>query len=286
MKKVKPIFLIIFTTLIVTIVIPLAINESYKHGVVYVTKWDAADVLSYYGAIIGAAATIGALVITIRFTQRQISRDAYLKNENEKWTKIESVLADALNSINPMLPLIGTMDTGLKDPSAAITAIQKYQISCKLATDQLNAYLSTTDYPKVKELIDAIYNFSEQISAICTNEIEWYTKLRDLLSRDTAKKTMDMENQYPGSFPVETLSFCLKIIHDTDDLKIKDIEDAIGQLTAKMVEAHQNTYRNLLQLKGSTFDAINTEVQRNADSILHLWGRKQCPHLNGSEKTK
>lgn len=80
MKKIKPIFLIIFTTLIVTIVIPLAINESYKHGVVYVTKWDAADVLSYYGAIIGAAATIGALVITIRFTQRQISRDAYLIN--------------------------------------------------------------------------------------------------------------------------------------------------------------------------------------------------------------
>lgn len=286
MKKVKPIFLIILSTLIATIAIPLAINESYKHGVVYVTKWDAADVLSYYGAIIGAVATIGALVITIRFTQGQISRDAYLKNENEKWTKIESVLADALNSINPMLPLIGTMDTGLKDPSAAITAIQKYQISCKLATDQLNAYLSTTDYPKVKGLIDAIYNFSEQISAICTNEIEWYTKLRDLLSRDTAKKTMDMENQYPGSFPVETLSFCLKIIHDTDDLKIKDIEDAIGQLTAKMVEAHQNTYRNLLQLKGSTFDAINTEIQRNADSILHLWGRKQCPHLNGSAKTK
>lgn len=272
--------------MVLIIGIPIIINETYKHSGFYVTMWDAADVLSYYVSIFGTAATIGALVITIRFTQRQISRDAYLKNENEKWTKIESVLADALNSINPMLPLIGTMDTGLKDPSAAITAIQKYQISCKLATDQLNAYLSTTDYPKVKGLIDAIYNFSEQISAICTNEIEWYTKLRDLLSRDTAKKTMDMENQYPGSFPVETLSFCLKIINDTDDLKIKDIEDAIGQLTAKMVEAHQNTYRNLLQLKGSTFDAINTEVQRNADSILHLWGRKQCPHLNGSEKTK
>lgn len=266
--------------------IPIIINETYKHSGFYVTIWGATDVLSYYGSILGTAATIAALVITIRFTQRQISRDAYLKNENEKWTKIESVLANALNSINPMLPLIGTMDTGLKDPSAAITTIQKYQISCKLATDQLNAYLSTTDYPKVKELIDAIYNFSRQISAICTNEIEWYTKLRDLLSRDTAKKTMDMETQYPGSFPVETLSFCLKIIHDTDDLKIKDIEDAIGQLTAKMVEAHQNAYRSLLQLKGSTFDAINTEIQRNADSILHLWGRKKCPHLNGSAKTR
>lgn len=286
MSRKKLILVIVLSILLFSVAIPIAINESYKHGVVYVTKWDAADVLSYYWSILGTAATIGALVITIRFTQRQISRDAYLKNENEKWTKIESVLADALNSINPMLPLIGTMDTGLKDPSAAITTIQKYQISCKLATDQLNAYLSTTDYPKVKELIDAIYNFSEQISAICTNEIEWYTKLRDLLSRDTAKKTMDMETQYPGSFPVETLSFCLKIIHDTDDLKIKDIEDTIGQLTAKMVETHQNTYRSLLQLKGSTFDAINTEIQRNADSILHLWGRKQCPHLNGLAKTR
>lgn len=274
MPKRKTVILIVLAILFFVVGVPICINECYKIGPGYITEWGAADVLSYYGTALGAAATATAMVATITFTRKQIDRESYLKSEEEKWPKIEAVFIDALNSINPMLPLIGTMDTGLKDPSAAITTIQKYQISCKLATDQLNAYLSTTDYPKVKELIDAIYNFSEQISAICTNEIEWYTKLRDLLSRDTAKKTMDMETQYPGSFPAETLSFCLKIIHDTDDLKIKDIEDSIEQLTAKMVEAHQNTYRNLLQLKGSTFDAINTEIQRNADSILRLWRRK------------
>lgn len=262
--------LIFVAIIFFVITVPIGINECYKIGSGYITKWNAADVLSYYGTVLGATATATAMVTTITFTRKQIDRESYLKTENEKWAKIESVFADALNSINPMLPLIGTMDTGLNDPSTAITTIQKYQISCKLATDQLNAYLSTTDYPKVKELIDAIYSFSEQISAIFTNEIEWYTKLRDLISRDTAKKTMDMETQYPGSFPVETLSCCLKIIHDTDGLKIKDIEDAIGQLTLKIGEAHQKTYRNLLQLKGSTFDAINTEIQKNADSILHL----------------
>lgn len=50
--KDKPIFLITLTILIVIIVIPLAINELSKHGVVYVTKWDAADVLSYYASFL------------------------------------------------------------------------------------------------------------------------------------------------------------------------------------------------------------------------------------------
>lgn len=38
--------------------IPILINESYKNGQGYITMWNAADVLSYYGNILGSAATI------------------------------------------------------------------------------------------------------------------------------------------------------------------------------------------------------------------------------------
>lgn len=177
--------------LLLTIGVPISINEVYKYGSLYggyATEWGAADVLSYYGTILGSAIAVSSLVITIWFTRKQIIRDSYLKSEDEKWSKIETVLADALNDINPMRLLIETMDTGFNNPSATITTIQKYQMSCKVATDQLHTCLSTTDFPKVKNLIDAINTFTEQISEICTEQISAYSKLRNYLSLDTAKK--------------------------------------------------------------------------------------------------
>ena len=56
MRKSKFIAIIISIILVSVVVVPVAINESYKYGVVYVTKWDAADVLSYYGTVLGAVA--------------------------------------------------------------------------------------------------------------------------------------------------------------------------------------------------------------------------------------
>lgn len=273
MKKTKSVFLIILAILFFTIIVPIMINESYKHGVVYVTKWEAADVLSYYGAILGSIATVGALIATISFTQRQISRDTFLKNENEKWLKIEAILADALNSINPLLPLIETMDTGLSDPSTTITTFQKYQISCKIATDQLNTCLSIADYPKVKPILDTINSFVNKIDQILQEGIKEYSRLRDFNGKDNAKKTLEVEDKFPGSFSTEELAFATRIIKDTSKIRRDDIQKAIIQFNQKMVSIYHGTYRPLLQLKGSTFEAINTEVQRNADNILHLWGR-------------
>lgn len=39
-----------------------------------------------------------------------------------------------------------------------------------------------------------------------------------------------------------------------------------------MVSAYETKYRDLLQLKGQTFEAINAEIQKKADSILLLGG--------------
>ena len=120
MRKSKFIAIIISIILVSVVVVPVAINESYKYGVVYVTKWDAADVLSYYGTVLGAVATTSAMVITITFTYKQIRRDSYLKTENEKRMKIESVFANVLDNINPIRLLMEKIDKSFTDPSAAI----------------------------------------------------------------------------------------------------------------------------------------------------------------------
>lgn len=256
------------------IVVPIGINECYKIGPGYITKWDAADVLSYYGTVLGATATATAMVATITFTRKQIDRDSYLKNEKEKWAKIEAVFVDALNKINPMFPLTSTMDTSFSNPTTAINTIQKYQVDCQMATDQLNAYLNIADYPKVKKLIDEIIHASAQFREIYQEGVEAYTQLRTFQHRDTAKETLDIEAKYPNSFSKEELAFCEENLNETNGLRLEDIQKSITQLNEKVISAYHGTYRALLQLKGSIFETINTEIQKEADNILHLWGRK------------
>ena len=268
-------FGLIFLILIFAIIIiPIVINEAYKHEVIYVTMWSASDVLSYYGTILGAIATATAMVVTIFFTRKQIYRDSYLKNEKEKWEKIEAILADALDNINPMQPWLDTMDTGFVDPNTAIQKIQKYQIYCRTAIDKLNAHLNINDYPKIKSLINAIGNFTKEIEPICQEELEAYSLLRYFNHKIKAKETIEIEKNIPNTFSKEDLEFCEEILNKTNSIKMQDILHTIGQLNKKMIEQYNDQYSSLLQLKGETFEQINMEIQENADRILHIWQKK------------
>lgn len=256
--------------------VPIIINEAYKTNSGYLTLWNAADVLSYYGTIVGAIATIISLAITISFTQKQIHRDSYLKREYEKWSRIESVFSGAINNINPMRPIIETMDNGLSNPNIATGTFQKYQLSCRIATDQLNAVLNTADFPKVKKLVEEINKASESFFQICQEEVAAYSKLRDFLSRDTAMQAIEMEMKYPGSFSPENLSNCRRILSETCEFRIEDIQNTISQVNGKMTSAYETAYRSLLQLKGITFETINLNIQKEADGILRLWRKNDA----------
>ena len=87
LKVVKIIFGIIAAIFLIA-GFPIIINECYKVNCWYITVWDGADVLGYYGAILGSIIAVATLVITIVFTKKQIQRDSFLKNENEKWERL------------------------------------------------------------------------------------------------------------------------------------------------------------------------------------------------------
>ena len=288
MKNKKWLIVLMATVIILALVIgvPLGINELYKKGPGYITVWDGADVLSFYGTILGTCATVLALVITIVFTRKQISRESYLKSESEKWARIESIFASALDTINPMRPIISAMDNCHLNPTATILRFEKYLISCKTATDQLNAYLNMKDYPKVKGLIDGIAALVEQVEPILQKEVKEYTKTRDLSGRNNAETILAIAAQNPNAFPKENIDFSKKIIENTSGVQLDDIVETINKLHGEMISIYHNVYHPLLQLKGSTFETINTETQKEADNILRIWGRKPCPPLNGSEKKK
>ena len=268
--------LVAVVVLVLIVGVPIIINEHYKANSGYMTMWGAAEVLSYYGTILGVLMAGATIVATILFTYKQIQRDSYLKCENEKWVKIEGVFATALDTINPIRPLLETMDTGMKNPGAAIPTFQKYQMACKIASDQLIAFLNGADYPKVKALLECVNQATEDFSRLCDEEIAIYKRMLNLSSRPTAERTVEMEAAHPGSFPDNSLTFCKTILDKTNGITFDALAKELATSNEKMVSAYETKYRSLLQLKGQTFEKINAETQKKADNILLFGGKSHA----------
>lgn len=271
-KNIK-IVIAIMTAIFLIVGVPLIINECYKANCGYITVWDGADVLGYYGTILGAAIAVLTLVATIIFTKKQIQRDSYLRLETDKLSKLESIFLEILGSINPIKTLKNLMDNGFSDPTKAINILQEYQLNCKTANDRLNAHLNTADYSKFKVIIDSIANIAEEFVSISQGEIDQYFNLRLWAHRETASKILHNEKIMPGSFLSKEIAFSKEVLEKTKDMDYVDIEKAIAQLNEEFIKAYETKFRSLLQLNGSTFKEVNTEVQKKADDILRL-GRK------------
>lgn len=66
---------LLFLIIIILVIIPIIINECYKTNIFYVTKWDAADILLFYGAIVGAIGTIAGVYLSIKHTEFKLRID-------------------------------------------------------------------------------------------------------------------------------------------------------------------------------------------------------------------
>lgn len=270
-KKTK--FLVALGAVFLVVGIPIIINECYKANCGYITVWDGSDLLGYYGTILGSVIAVISIIVTIAFTKKQIQRDSFLKNENEKWDRLKSIFLQTLSDINPMRILKDVMDNGFTDPTKAITLLQRYQLDCKIANDLLNAHLNMNDYPKFKELIDSIATTAEVFVDISQKEIDQYSDFRLLQHKDTALEMLSIEKERPGSFSKENISFNKDILekiktisHET--ISHESINRKITQLNTEFIQAYEEKYRALLQLTGSTFETIAIETQRQADSML------------------
>ena len=265
-KKTK--FLVVLGAVFLVVGIPIIINECYKANCGYITVWDGSDVLGYYGTILGSVIAVISIIVTIAFTKKQIQRDSFLKNENEKWDRLKSIFLQTLSDINPMRILKDVMDNGFTDPTKAITLLQRYQLDCKIANDLLNAHLNMNDYPKFKELIDSIVATAEVFVDVSQKEIDQYSDFRLLQHKDTAREMLSIEKERPGSFSKKNITFNKDILEKTKTISHERINRQITQLNTEFIQAYEEKYRSLLQLTGSTFETIAVETQRQADSML------------------
>lgn len=134
-KIIKNLLWVIIGAVFLIAGIPIIINECYKANCGYLTVWDGADMLGYYGTVLGSIIAVATLAITIVFTKKQIQRDSFLKNENEKWDRLKAIFMQTLSDINPLRVLKDVMDNGITDPTKAINLLQRYQLDCKIAND-------------------------------------------------------------------------------------------------------------------------------------------------------
>lgn len=78
-KSCSPWWKWILTALVLLVVIvgvPLLINQAYKSGtIIYITKWEASDVLAYYGAVLASAGAAIGVYISIRAANKNYQDD-------------------------------------------------------------------------------------------------------------------------------------------------------------------------------------------------------------------
>ena len=162
MKKCVRYTIYVITAIILIVVIPIVINELYKTNSGYVTIWDAADVLNYYGTVLGACVAAGALIITIAFTKRQIQRDSFIKNQEEKWNRIDDLVSGSLVKIHPTRIAESISKASAKDFGETISALHLFSFQAKTALDSLFGYISGDDYKLLESLLLTIQDEAER----------------------------------------------------------------------------------------------------------------------------
>ena len=272
-KRIAKIVLIILGAIFLIVGVPIIINECYKANSGYTTVWDGADALGYYGAILGSVIAVATLAVTIIFTKKQIQRDNFIKIETEKWSKIEKVFAAVLDDINPIRVMKDTMDNGITDPGKAMNILQKYQLTCEMAGDQLKVCVHSKDYVSVKPLVDSIISATKQFVAESQKQINQYSNLLSLRQRELAEQAVKIQTQHPGAFSQEDISEHLEIIERTKDIKFDTIRMELCLFINETVEVNNNVYKPLLKTKNEVFESINADIQKKADDILCI-GKK------------
>ena len=99
-KRIGKIVAWYFVAIVFIFIIPIGINWVYKTPAalpIFSMDWEAKDVLSFYGSLLGAAATIIALKETINFTresqkeERKLSIRPYLETQKYNYTDLQKI---------------------------------------------------------------------------------------------------------------------------------------------------------------------------------------------------
>lgn len=244
----KPMVLVVAVAILV-FGIPIGINEAYKAGAGYVTMWGAAEVLSFYGSVLGAVVTAASLFATIWFTRKQIARDKFLERNRDKWEKVDSIITKSMIDISPLnmcnsAKLDGTITSNLQ---TIILNLQSYAITAKTSLNLVKCYVGPPDYEKIGDFIRVLQDSIEQFCKIENDLANEYLALQTIASN------------YGGIVPSSEL--------------LEHLNRAT-EINKKIPTAHDKQYQYLLNLKREVFERIYSDIEKQAENMLLFVRRK------------
>lgn len=167
-----------------------------------------------------------------------------------------------------------TLDISPLHPGEIAHVLQRYQLSCQSALDDLITHLDKYECYKLKNIVEKFSIIAEEFCQMVSEEAEAYQDLRDLKDRDTAQKILCLERDHPGVMESADVEFWKEFLKDTAGKKESEIHQKIQQINARLIHKYKTEYMDLLRLKNTTFESIYNELQEEANFFLYF-GRKK-----------
>lgn len=267
MKK-KILFAIILLILIVGV--PFIINESYKVDDGYITLWGASEVLSYYGTVLGASATILAVIYTIKFTRKQINYDYSISQEKLKWEKVDNLLQEHFKKIMPTeIIQIYTSSEKATNPMYYIEKIQIRIIEIKTSLDWIKSYINPDEYKLISSYMDMLLSVDEEICNVCSKVVEILAQFEQNNLHNEVQQAIDNQSTLINT---EELDAYKKMIKDNPYINPEKIHKSLSTCSQELLAIQEEKFQNLLNCKRDIFCEIysnlNNNEQKKLDKII------------------
>ena len=283
MKALK-IIILILVVLFMSIGVPILINEMYNIGG-YTTHWGAADVLTYYGAILGGGATILAIYLTIKHENKKL-RNEIDRRESERKKEVKqqraAFIASNLRHMVAMLDISrmlnrfrGELHSWTNEPTMVyrffdevyrtinidvhFPSNEKTQIATEF--DELKSYAS-----RLSDLLWDVYNLLINLKSIKRME-EITDEMNDVLSK-RVQESKDRINQNQSSAEDEkaTLNLLDEMQKNLDSLQgyRKESNESLSkviQLREEIEQMHLNEFENLIATMQAAINKLEKQIE-------------------------
>lgn len=271
-KKYKKSFWIVSSILAVILfvfVIPILINLAYNKPAtipLFAMSWEAKDILAFYGSILGAGATIFALVATIRFTAKS--------QKEERKHSIKPRLDSKMRIYNDKILSISEEDNFI-----FVDYSESLKVTSRLIPDEVVDIIAKDKKASApnKKGIDKVLQFNDE--AIFNKTLSDYLKSHILilyeLNNYGANNAIDVEfiiNQsivynsfcIPIKEPVRfLLIFNKDILKDEDELKRIDVSIIYTDICSLGLYSQEESFQLVPDTNGlSTFQMGEQQLSK------------------------
>lgn len=161
-KKILVLFLIILVLFLI-VGVPLLINWLYSLPPIFYTNCSAADVLGYYGTLLGTAAAI----LTLYFGLWQYRTEHRLRREAKMWEDIDAMFRQCLDDIHPSkLEMALLTSLPHENPYGLITETLAFRVAVITSVDRLVSSIQNISDTGLHDLKNQLISFKKKLLLI------------------------------------------------------------------------------------------------------------------------